>query len=456
MTDSLDTLREKIDDITLQMIHLLKRRSDITGQIGDIKRQRGLSISNGTREFALRQLILDEAKSINLSQDIAARFLNHLISEAVYMESSPTPTHLLIFKKAKELEQNGRDIIHMEVGEPDFAPPPIAGDALVEGFKEGHTRYGLPTGMPALRQAIAYHTSQRYDTSIQSDEVIITPGARFAVFAAINALLQPGDEIIIPEPTWPAYKEAAIHCGAKPHIIHTTLEDRWELDIQDIKKITTPQTKMIVLCYPSNPTGKVLSPSVINQIVQHARENDMYILSDEIYSEYSSIPSKSILEYGYKKSIVTQSFSKSHAMMGFRIGYGVAHPDIIHSMSRIAALCLTNVPDFIQYAALKSLNYDTAHNVQTIQRRLDTMCKMASEVNLEFMRPDGAMYIFGRADGIQGIDLVERCLDRGLALAPGVGFGHYPEFVRISAGTDRVTDGMNILCDVLKEDRWRR
>lgn len=456
MTDSLDTLRADIDDITTQMIRLLKRRDDIAVQIGAIKRQSGLSISNEVREFTLRQRVLEEAESINLNQDMAARFLNHLISEAIYTENNTTPTHLAIFKKAKELELEGKNIIHMELGEPDFAPPPISGNALLEGFNKGHTRYGLPTGMLALRRAIADRTSQRYNIYVQPDDVIITPGARFGVFAAITALLHPGDEIIIPEPTWPAYKEAAIHCSAKPHIIHTTLEDGWEPSIQDIKNITTPQTKMIVLCYPSNPTGKILPPDILDDIIQHARDNDIYILSDEIYSEYSNVPVKSILEYEYEKSIVTQSFSKSHAMMGFRIGYCVAHPDIICSMSRVTALCLTSVPGVIQYAALKSLNYDTTHNVQTIQSRLDTMCRMAGEASLKFMKPDGAMYIFGRADEIQGVDLVERCLERGLALAPGVGFGHYPEFVRISAGTDKITDGMNILCNTLKEYRWRR
>lgn len=456
MTDSLDALRADVDDITIKMLRLLKRRDDITVQIGAIKRQMGLPISNEAREFALRQHVLEEAQSIDLDQDMAARFLNHLISEAVYLESDTSPTHLAIFKKAKELELMGRDIIHMEVGEPDFAPPPISGNALLEGFQRGHTKYGLPTGMPWFREAIADHTSKRYNISVQPSHIITTPGARFGVFAAITSLLRPGDEIIIPEPTWPAYKEIANHCGVKPHIIHTTLEEGWEPSIQNMRDITTPQTKMIVLCYPSNPTGKVLSPDTLDAIVRHARESDIYILSDEIYNEYCNVPTKSILQYQYEKSIVTQSFSKSHAMMGFRIGYCVAHPDIISKMSQVAALCLTNVPGIIQYAALKSLNYDTTHNVQTIRGRLDTMCEMASEANLEFVKPDGAMYVFGRAPGIQGVDLVERCLDRGLALAPGVGFGHYPEFVRISAGTSRITDGMNILCNVLEEYRWRR
>lgn len=456
MTDSLDVLRADIDDITVQMINLLKRRDDISVQIGDIKRQRGLPISNETREFALRQKVLEEAKSIDLDQDMAARFLNHLISEAVYMENGTAPTHLAIFKRAKELEQQGQDIIHMEVGEPDFAPPPVSGHALLEGFKMGHTRYGLPTGMPALQEAVADFTSQRYRVSIQPHNVMITPGARFGVFAAINSLLRPGDEIIVPEPTWPAYKEAAIYSGVKPHIIRTTLEEGWEPSMQEIKNITTPQTRMIVLCYPSNPTGKVLSADILDEIVQHAMKNNIYILSDEIYGEYCSIRAKSMLEYEYNKSIVTQSFSKSHAMMGFRIGYSIAHPDIINRMSRISALCLTNVPGVIQYAALKSLNYNTTHNVKTIQERLDMICDMAGKAGLEFVKPDGAMYLFGRAEGIQGMELVELCLKRGLALAPGVGFGHYPEFVRISAGTSRVADGMNILYNILEEYRWKR
>ena len=456
MTDPLDSLRDDMDRVTIQMIRLLKERADISLRIGAIKGEKGLSASSDAREFVLRDRVLREAESLNLDSDVAARFLNHLTNESTNMQNGHTPTHLAIFKKAKELEQSGKDMIHMEVGQPDFAPPPRAGHALLEGFNKGYTKYDLSAGMPSLRKGIAEYASQRHTIHTSENNVIVTPGARFAVFAAITSLLKPGDEIIIPEPTWPAYKEAAIYCGAKPRTIHTTLEQNWDITIQDIQDMTTPQTKMIVLCYPSNPTGKMLSPDIMDQIMRYAKENDMYVLSDEIYAEYAKSKPKSVLEYEYDKGIVTQSFSKSHAMMGFRIGYAISSADIINKMSRVAALCLTNVPGVIQYAALKTLNHDTTRNTQTMRKRLNTMCDIAEDAGLEFMRPDGAMYVFGRAKGILGLDLVDKCLDRGLALAPGVGFGHYPEFVRISAGTDRITDGMNILCNVLREYEWKK
>ena len=456
MTDTIESLREEMDDITLQMILSLKTRTDIAARIGAIKRQRGLAVADGARESALRRRMLSAADAAGLDPDVAARFLNHLVAESSKVQSAGSPTHLAIFKRAKEMESAGERIIHMEVGEPDFDPPPEAGDALLEGFRRGYTKYGLPSGMERLRQALSERVAAEYGVRSHPQRITVTPGARFAVFAAITALLHPGDEIIIPEPTWPAYHEAAAHCGAKPTVIHTTMEDRWEPSLEEIEAVTTSQTRMIVLCYPSNPTGRVLPESKMDAIMEYAKKRNLYVLSDEIYSDYSRTRPKSVLEYQYENSVVTQSFSKSHAMMGFRIGYAVASQAVSERLARVSALCLTGVAGVIQYAALKSLAHDTSKNAKVMLERLDSMSAMAADAGLEFVRPDGAMYIFGRLPGVGGMELVERCLKEGLAIAPGAGFGHYPDFVRLSAGTGQFRDGMNILRNVSREYKWRR
>ena len=212
---------------------------------------------------------------------------------------------------------------------------------------------------------------------------------------------------------------------------------------------------MIVLNYPNNPTGKILPEKLQDDIVDLARKNNLYVLSDEIYSQYVKSSWKSILRYSYEKSIVTQSFSKSHAMTGFRIGYGIADTEIIEKMVKLQALCLTNVSEPIQYVAMKALEANTSNNTNTIQNRLDVLVQKAKEMGLDFVIPDGAMYLFARVnqDGFDGVQFANSTLEKGLAVAPGEGFGNYKNFIRISACQDEkiLIDGMNILSHIMSE-----
>ena len=450
-------LRYRMEYVTMSMVRLLKQRTDISREIGEMKRRAGLPVADETREVALRQQIMEDAIDEGIPQDMAARFLNHLLNESVIVQSQDRPSHLAIFARAKAMEKEGRRVVHMEVGQPDFGPPEVAGEALLEGFRAGHVKYGLPAGDAELRGALAGDVGRRYGIQSSADNIMVTPGARFGVFAAITTLLDPGDEIIIMEPAWPAYKEAAIYRGAKPHIIHTTLENGWEPAVESIEWSMTPQTRMLVLSYPSNPTGKVLPPKLLDEIMNLAIKHGTYVLSDEIYRDYTMRGRhRSVLEYSYDKCVVTQSFSKSHSMAGMRIGYAVSSADIIQKMTAASALCLTGVAGVIQYAALKSLDYDTTQNTKTIRKRLDVIEEGARKAGMEFLPPDGGMYVFGRVPGIDGMEVVERCLEEGLALAPGMGFGHYPEFLRISAGTGEAETGMNILYDVLGKHKWKK
>ena len=174
----------------------------------------------------------------------------------------------------------------------------------------------------------------------------------------------------------------------------------------------------------------------------------MYILSDEIYSNYSNQEWKSVLSYNYEKTIVTQSFSKSHAMTGYRIGYVVSNEKIIEKLVKLQALCLTNVSEPIQFLAMESLEEDVSENAKIMNERLVRLQELCKEMDLEFMSPDGAMYIFARTKKqINTTELSEKLLEHGLAIAPGIGFGDYNEFFRISACLDikMLTEGMNIL-----------
>ncbi|MEK0330498.1 MAG: aminotransferase class I/II-fold pyridoxal phosphate-dependent enzyme [Nitrosopumilus sp.] len=451
----INDLRNKMDEVTLEMIKLLKTRIDIAKEIGEVKKNMGKGVTDELREDNLRGKVISLSKNIELDESIATKYLNFLLNESVKVQSSNKQTHLSIFFKAKALEQQGKKIIHMEVGELDFLPPPIVKKALEEVFDKGFLKYGQVRGMTIFRDALVKYISEKFNTNVSQDNIIVSPGARFSIFTAISTLLNSGDEMIVIEPAWPAYKECALNSGIKVRTINTTIEDKWEPSLEKIENTINSNTKMIVLNYPNNPTGKILPEKLQDDIVNLARKNSLYVLSDEIYSQYAKSSWKSILSYNYEKSIVTQSFSKSHAMTGFRIGYGIADTKIIEKMAKLEALCLTNVSEPIQYIAMKALEADISNNTNTVQNRLDVLVQKAKEIGLDFVVPDGAMYIFARVnkEGFDGTQFANSTLEKGLAIASGEGFGNYKNFIRISACQDEkiLIDGMNILNNIMSE-----
>jgi aspartate aminotransferase len=453
----INELRSKMDEITIEMIRMLKDRTQIAKEIGEIKKNAGIGVTDELRENNLRIKIISICKEINFDEAIATKFLNFLLNESIKVQYDNKQTHLSIFLKAKSLELEGKKIIHMEVGEPDFLPPPIVKKTLEEVYDKGFFKYGQSKGLPQFREALAEYTSKKFGIKIEQENIIVTPGARFGVFTAINILLNPGDELIIIEPAWPAYKDCALYAGVKVRTINATLEDKWEPSIFQIEQTINPNTKMIILNYPNNPTGKILPKKLQDEIVNLAIKNNLYILSDEIYSQYAYVDWTSILSYNYKKSIVTQSFSKSHAMTGFRIGYTIASKEIIDKLSKFGALCLTSVSEPIQYVAMKALEANTRDNTNTIQRRLELLIKKAEQMSLEFVKPDGAMYIFARVDQkrFDSIQFANNLLSKGLAVAPGEGFGNYKNFIRLSACQEEemLTDGMNILTEYMRDNQ---
>jgi len=449
----INNLRDKMDEITLEMIKLLKKRTVIAKEIGTIKKDLGMNVTDEKREENLRSKVGTLCSQIGIDEAIGARFLNFLLNESIKVQTTNKQTHLSIFLKAKSLEQQGKKIIHMEVGEPDFLPPEIVKDALEEVYDKGFVKYGQVKGMPQFLTTLAKKTSKKYDLEIKQENIIVCPGARYAIYLAITTLLNPGDEIIVFEPAWPAYKDCAENAGVKVRTIKTTLENNWEPSINEIKETINSNTKMIVLNYPNNPTGKILQEKIQNEILDIAIKHELYVLSDEIYAQYSYEDWKSVLSYNYKKAIVTQSFSKSHSMTGFRIGYAISTPEIIEKMAKLQAICLTNVSEPIQYVAMRALEADTSKNSNIVKSRLDIMIKKAKEIGLDFVKPDGAMYLFAKVkkDGFDANDFSNKLLDYGLAVAPGGGFGDFKNFIRLSACQDekKLIEGMNILDDVL-------
>jgi len=451
--------RKKIEEITLEMIKLLKTRTDIAKQIGDAKASLGMTVTDEEREDALRTQVTKLCKEIDLDQSTALKFLNFLFNESVKVQSDGKQTHLSVFLKAKALEEEGKKIIHLEVGEPDFKPPKEVKTALEEVYDKGYGKYGSPKGITELRKALAAQVNLEL-RKVSEENIMICPGARFGVYLAITTLLNPGDEIIVIEPAWPAYKDCALNAGVKVRTIKTTLETEWEPSVEQINNAINENTKMIVINYPNNPTGQ-WGNQLVDRIINAAKKHDLYVLSDEIYLEYDRREERGALfarwwDVQYEKTIITKSFSKSHAMTGYRSGYVIAESSIIEKMSKLQALSLTNVSEPIQYVALQALKSQKAllDNSKIIKSRLEALIKIAKDIGLEFIEPDGAMYLFARTKykNFDATKFSEKLLKHGVAIAPGEGFGDYKEFFRITAIDEtKLKEGMTILDSVLKE-----
>ena len=498
MSNELDELRADIRSLTEDLARLLSKRLDIARRIGMVKRMHGLGIVDTKAEDELRNHILSMCDALSLDRIFVNRILNLLfaestrVQEAMYEEmgrgregermggdgattattttvatnttttvvgrDSPRIRPVDVFSKARMLERMGREIIHMEIGEPRLTIPSKVRQSLIDALDKGRYHYTESKGIEELRSAIADMLNARYSASLSKDDVIITPGGRFAVYLAMLASLKPGDEVIVVEPAWPAYIDIAEFIGVKVRRLSTRLEDGWSIDVEKLKGIINQNARMLILNYPNNPTGKMIEKDTLDAIVDVASSKGMMILSDEVYADLAFKEFTSILSYNDDKVIMVSSFSKGPSMTGFRIGYAATTSrQIIDGMSRLQSMMLTCVAEPIQYSALAALSSmdDVKKNAEIIKSRLDLICRRLMDMPLSFYKPDGAMYVFAKVDlNCDMKRFVDALLERGVAVAPGSGFGScYDRFIRISAGVDErlLSIGLDIIKDVLEK-----
>lgn len=445
----LEKLREDMRLVTADIIKLVQKRMSIAGEIGNIKNNLMMKIEDITVEQDIARYVNDLGTQVGLKTEFIGRLLNLLFLESIRIQKSkhsskePKIDHMVMFLKAKQLESEGKKIIHLEVGEPDYLPPVSVKNELSKTFEKKRVHYTQTTGVPILRKSLAKKRS------VKEENVIVTPGARFAVFSAMVSTLSVGDEVIISEPAWPAYRDCANYIGVKVKAVKTNVDQNWDLNLDQLKQMITPNTKMIVLNSPNNPTGKIVGEQQIDAVLALAGKNDIYVLSDEVYSMYSYVPYKSILDFEYNKSIMVSSFSKSHAMTGFRVGYAISSKDIIDKISKIQAIAITSVAEPMQYAAVAALNADVTKNKILMKKRLDFIGKQLENLPCDYINPDGGMYYFVRFN--KNVDVnktIFELLNEGVAVAPGAGFGEaYSDFIRISAcqPIKSLNDGLKII-----------
>jgi aspartate aminotransferase len=374
-----------------------------------------------------------------------------------------TETAFEVLNKARALERQGRDIVHLEIGEPDFDTPKNVVEAGVEALRHGWTHYGPSAGLPELRQAIADEVSRTRKVPVASDEVVVVPGGKPIIFFTILALCDVGDEVIYPNPGFPIYESMIDYVGAKAMPIRLQEERDFGLDVDELAGLITDRTKLIILNSPQNPTGGVLGRQDIRDIAEAIGDRNIMVLSDEIYSrlifegEHYSIMSVP----GFKeRTILLDGFSKTYAMTGWRMGYGVVRPDLATQITRLMTNSNSCTASFTQVAGIEALRGDQAsveHMRGEFQRRRDAFVAGLNKIKGFSCRlPKGAFYVFPNITktGWKSKKLADALLDEaGVAGLSGTAFGDYGEgYLRFS-----VANSLENLNKALERiDQWTK
>jgi len=344
-------------------------------------------------------------------------------------------------RKFFDLANEMKDVISLSIGEPDFVTPWNIREAGIFSLEKGHTHYSPNSGFIELRQEIARYMKRRF--LLEYDpvrQIIVTVGGSEGIDIALRSLVGKGDEVIIPEPSFVAYKPCAVFTGATPVIVNLRVQDKFKLTPELLEQAITEKTKVVIIPYPNNPTGAIMTEENLEGIAEVLRERDIIVISDEIYGE---------LTYGIKhvsiaglkgmkdKTIVINGFSKAYAMTGWRIGYACGHPELIAAMYKIHQYAIMCSPTTAQYAAIEALrgsDNDIAMMTREYNRRRRVMVDGFRKAGLDCFEPLGAFYIFPciKSTGMSSEEFCEKLLlEEKVAVIPGTAFGECGEgFVR--------------------------
>ncbi|MCX7613349.1 MAG: pyridoxal phosphate-dependent aminotransferase [Caldimicrobium sp.] len=373
------------------------------------------------------------------------------LSERV-LALKPSAT-LAIDAKAKSLKDQGVDVINLSVGEPDFDTPETIKDACIRALKEGFTKYVATPGILSLREAICQKIKTDYGFEYKVDEVIVTTGAKQAIYNLLLALVNPGDEVLILSPYWVSYPEMVLCAGGVPKIVPSSFIKRFEPSLDDIKKAMSPRTVGIILNSPSNPTGLIYSQSFFRDLAEFLRSNNLWVISDDIYDKlrFDLKKPENILsaDPGLRdKVFLVNGVSKTYAMTGWRIGWALGPREVISACAKIQGQSTSHATSFAQKgaeAALKLSDEVVMDMVRTFTRRAELLTQELHKIQeLEFIPPQGAFYFFVKVSAYYGkvsstgkrivnsISLADYLLEEAkVAIVPGIAFGE-DDFIRIS------------------------
>ena len=346
---------------------------------------------------------------------------------------------MAVSAKAMELKAQGKEILSLSVGEPDFPSPEFMKDAVKKALDENFTRYTQVPGIPELRKAVAGYFKRHYGVDAPMEATVVTNGGKQALYNIFQALLNPGDEVIIPAPYWVSYPDMVILADGVPVILPTQLEKDFKCNVKDLEEVVTDKTRALIINSPSNPTGCHYTQEELDDIASFAASRNIVVISDEIYDLLVYAPAKSAslspMWTRYPEHIiVTNGLAKSCAATGWRVGYALAHPDMIKALSKIQGQSTSCICSFAQKGALAALESDMSHvqnMLDAFKRRRDYMLeRIASWPGVSCPKPDGAFYLFPRMDSCYTAEVPDSAalctmlLEKaGVALVPGVAFG---------------------------------
>jgi aspartate aminotransferase len=354
---------------------------------------------------------------------------------------------LAVFSRAKELEKQGRSIIHLELGEPDFHPAAPIVDAVRAAVAQGRDRYVSPVGIPALREAVAAYLKRTRRLDVAAQHVLIAPGCKMALALAMMALIEPGDEVLYPDPSFPIYPSFTRGLGATAVPFFLREQNQFQPDIAEIAAKITPRSKVLIFNSPNNPTGTVFSEATLAQIAALAVKHDLWVMADEIYArilftgEYQSI--YSLLGMA-ERTIIIDGFSKTFAMTGWRLGYAVAPKELIDALDLLVLNTFTCTAEFTQVAAIEALQ-DSTNAVDAMvaeyRKRRDLFVTKLNKIpGFRCQIPDGAFYAWVNIEdtGLPAEELARLLLEEaGVAGIAGAAFGpagkNYLRFSLVSA-----------------------
>ena len=345
-------------------------------------------------------------------------------------------------RKFFDLLDSMQDVVGLTVGQPDFVTPWHIREAAIESLQAGKTYYTSNAGIPQLREEIAKYLDRRFDLKYSGDEVLVTVGGSEAIDLAIRACVTPGDEVIIPTPCFVCYEPIVRLAGGIPVILETRYEDKFKVNPEMLKKAITQKTKMIVLAYPNNPTGAIMTKKELEDIAALVRDTNIVILSDEIYAELTfgrRHVSIATLPDMRERTIIASGFSKAYAMTGWRMGYIAAPCEIFAQILKIHQYCIMCAPTTSQFAAIEAVkngDEDIERMKEEYDRRRRYLLKNFADMGIECFEPEGAFYAYPNIGkfGLSSEEFCQRLLnEKRCAIVPGTAFGDDGEgFARIS------------------------
>ena len=351
-----------------------------------------------------------------------------------------------VLHRAQELEATGVDVIHLEIGQPDFPTPPHIKEAAVRALEDGHTGYGPSQGLPALREAIAEKAGSLRGLSFSPEQVVVAPGAKALLFYTINALAGPGDEVICPDPGFPAYQSVIGHSGATAVPLPLREKSGFRFDADEFRSLVSSKTRLVILNSPQNPTGGVLEREDLEVIAREAAEKNFLVLSDEIYLHFcydSPFETIASLKEAEGRVIIVDGFSKAYSMTGWRMGYAILPPGLVETFDLYNVNIASCACTFSQHAAIEALRgpQDSVSNmVSEFRTRRDYLVEALNAVDgISCTIPRGAFYAFANISetGMSSAEAASKLLDEaGVAVLSGASFGPCGEgYIRLSYAT---------------------